>query len=406
MKKTISTLNKISLSIALSSQLLACSTNHEEIYNQGAILAQQKKFEAALQSYTELKEAAGESLLYQYKALFGEAEVYRLKGDLEAQYTTLKKILKNDDFSEHHLLVREKLEENLLSKAQKERLKPDPSTAVPLYKEALKLNANSIARRYMIDYLIAQADTALQDKQIEKALESYKQAKALNQSDETLAKRIHAKVTAAKYSIFKLKAEQLFAAQMKDLMSEKVYDPQTKTFYHKLSTYVEGRVNRKNQEEQLKLAKQKAQAQSVVAVGKHVQSLFALTSSPQVNKAQITVTKGEFSKRSKRMRVNGKRIRVTPFDYHFTIPLEAVYQLAFEVTQADAQDDQVIPDKPGPTNNKADTQSKASTQKAKSKTVKAKSKTVKAKSTSKTNTKSKANTEKAKSKAKKSSPKK
>ena len=237
------------------------------------------------------------------------------------------------------MLVREKLEENLLSKAQKERLKPDPSTAMPLYKEALKLNANSIARRYMIDYLIATADTALQDKQIEKALDNYQQAQTLNQSDETLAKRITSKITAARYSIFKLKAEQLFAAQVKDLMSDKVYDPQTKTFYHKLSTYVEGRVNRKNQEEQLKVAKEKAQAQSLLAVGKHVQSLFALTSSPQVNKAQITVTKGEFSKRSKRMRIDGKRIRVTPFEYHFTIPLEAVYQLAFEAQSDDIDQD-------------------------------------------------------------------
>ena len=341
--KKLSILSKASLAFALSSQLLACSPNHQEIYDKGALLASQKNFEAALQSYKQLNEAAGESLLYQYKALFGEAEVYRLKGDLDAQHTTLKKILNNTNFSEHHVLVKEKLEENLLSKAQKERLKPDPSTAMPLYQEALKLNPNSSARRHMIDYLIAQADSALQDKQIETALENYKQAQDLNQSDETLAKRIEAKVKAANYSIFKLKAEQLFAAQVKDLTNDKVYDPQTKTFYYKLTTFVEGKVTRKNQEEQLKLAKEKAQAQSVIDVGTQIQGLFALTATPQVNQAQLTVTKGEFSKRTKRMKLNGKRVRVTPFDYHFTMPLEAVYELAFEVEQAQASEDSAAP---------------------------------------------------------------
>ena len=34
---------------------------------------------------------------------------------------------------EHHQLIQEELEENLLAKAAKERLKPDPSGSLPLY---------------------------------------------------------------------------------------------------------------------------------------------------------------------------------------------------------------------------------------------------------------------------------
>jgi hypothetical protein len=313
---------------------MGCSPDPEELYNQGALLAQQKNYKAALEKYAQLNETAGESTLYQYKSIFGKAEVYRLKGDLDTQNDLLNTILDQAKYEAHHPLSREKLEENLLSKAQKERLKPDPQGALPLYKKALELNPKSEARRFLIDYLIAQGDSALHDKRVDDALDNYGEAQTLNQSDETLSKLLSQKVKTAKYATFKLKAEQLFATQSKALSKEKVYDQQTKTFYYKVTTFIEGRVNRKNQEEQRKQAKSAAQESAKSEIANHVKELFALKVAPKVNSAQITVTKGEFSKRMKRVKIKGKRVRATPFEYHFTIALEAVYELAFQASEA------------------------------------------------------------------------
>lgn len=316
-------------------QFFGCSPDPDELYNEGALLAEQGKFEAALDRYAQMNQSAGDSTLYVYKALFGKAEVYRLKGDLEAQSDVLNTILDQSKYETHHVLIREKLEENLLNKAQKERLKPDPQGALPLYRKALELNPKSAARNFLIDYLIAQADSHLHDRRISEALDNYAQAQELNQSNETLSKRLSQKIRAAKYITFKLKAEQLFATQAKQLAKQKLYDPQTKTFYHKLMTYVEGRVNRKNQQEQLKQAKSIAQQQAKTEVANQIKELFALNTAPQVNDAQITVTKGEFNKRMKRIKLNGKRVRATPFEYHFTMPLEAVYELAYEASETE-----------------------------------------------------------------------
>ena len=87
------------------------------------------------------------------------------------------------------------------------------------------------------------------------------------------------------------------------------------------------------QEEQLKQAKKIAQQQAKAEVATQIKDLFALSALPVVNDAQVTVTKGEFTKRMKRVKLNGKRVRATPFEYHFTIPLEAIYELAYEVTE-------------------------------------------------------------------------
>ena len=320
------TSSTICLTIALS----ACSTDPEELYNKGATLAQQKRFDEAIRAFDALKESAGDSPLYQYRSLYGRAEVLRLKDDLNAQADLLNVILDQKAFSEHHQLIQEKLEENLLAKAAKERLKPDPSGSLPLYQKAIELNPKSEARSLMIAFLTARADTELNDHQIDAAINTYQKALGLISSDETLTKQLTAKVNIARFSQYKLKAQQLFAAQARDLTQQKVYDSQTKTFYYKLTVNVEGRVNRKNNDEQLKTAKKLALASSQKHINEHLKEMFKLENSPSVDPAQITVTKSEFQRRTKRVKVGKKRVRVTPFDYHFTLPLEAAYELAFE----------------------------------------------------------------------------
>ena len=322
----------ISIAISLATLITACSTDPEELYNRGATFAQQKQFEKAMMAFDELKEVAGESSLYQYKSLYGRAEVLRLKDDLNAQADLLNVILDQQSYSEHHQLIKEKLEENLLAKASKERLKPDPSGAVPLYQKAIELNPKSEARTLMVSFLTAKADAALNDHKIEDAINGYNEAMSLVTSDETLKKQLSSKVKVAKFSMYKLKAQQLFATQAKELTERGVYDPQTKTFYFKLTVNVEGRVTRKNKDEQLKTAKELSLAESQKHINEKLKSLFELEIEPKVDPAQITVTKSDFQRRARRIRINKKRTLVTPFDYHFTLPLEAAYELAFETT--------------------------------------------------------------------------
>ncbi len=324
----------LTLSLTTVVGLFACSQDPEELYNKGSMLAQKGQYDQALAVFDSLKAEAGESTLYEYKSLYGRSEVMRVKGELDAQRDLLGVILDQKKFSEYHPLVREKLEENLLTKASKERLKPDPQGALPLYHQALKLNPDSEARSLLIGYLTAQADSSLNNHKADEAIKGYEEALLLNRSDETLTKQIKEKIKGAKFSKYKMTAEQLFATQAKQLIKEKVYDTQTKTFYYKLTVNVEGRVNRKNKAEQLKQAKSLAVEASKKHISDHLKSLFELPKGPVVNTALITVTKGEFQRRAKRVKINGKRVRATPFDYHFTLPLEAAYELAFEATGA------------------------------------------------------------------------
>lgn len=322
----------ITIAMSLTIAFSACSPDPEELYNRGATFAQQKQFDQALKSFDELKEVAGDSSLYQYKSLYGRAEVLRLKEDLNAQADLLGVILDQQAYSDYHPLVKEKLEENLLAKAAKERLKPDPSGAVSLYQKAIELNPKSEARTLMVSFLTAKADASLNDHKIDDAIKGYQEALELITSDETLTKQLTSKINIARFSQYKLKAQQLFAAQIKELTEQKIYDAQTKTFYFKLTVNVDGKVDRKNKDEQLKAAKDLASKASLSHVNERLKALFELENMPQVDPAQITVTKSEFHRSAKRLKIDKKRVLVTPFDYHFTLPLEAAYELAFEAS--------------------------------------------------------------------------
>lgn len=316
--------------VIISLSMLACNSDPEGLYSRGAQLAQQGKFDQAIATFDDLKAISGESDLYLYKSIYGKSEVARLRGDLVAQSDHLEAILAQPRFSEHYPLVREKLEENLLLRAQKERVKPDPSGAIPLYQRAIDLSSKSEARALLSEFLSARAVAALTSHSFDEAIELFERVRSINEGNETLLQQVSDQIHEARFLKYRLSAEQLFARRVNDLIEKKQYDLQTKTFFFKVSAEVIGRVTKKNREDQLKLARAHAESLASEAVASSLRDLFVLSNAPSVDKAYITVTSEEFASRVQSVKREGKRTQITPFHYHFTLPIDAAYRIAFE----------------------------------------------------------------------------
>ena len=337
--KASSRLIALSLVLNIFGLLSACSPSPEDLYQEGSRrLTQQRDYQGALRIFQQLNAEATEDI-YKYRALYGQSQVHQRIGDLKAQSDLLNQILQNMKFSVYHEVVKEDLEENLLMRAKTEKSKQDPRQALTFYKRALELNAKSEARALLTEYLRAAGDEAMSERRLDEALNYYKEVRSLNISNETLLKSLDPKVEQILLAQYRLRVEKNFVKRLTDLTRTKIYDPKTKTFYFKVESYAIGRVNRKNQAEQEKVAKSAAAQLALQETARRVKMWFDLQREPQVNEALISFTKGEFARRTQRIKIDKRSTRVTPFSYYFTLPLGTVYQLAFQVAK-----DQAVPE--------------------------------------------------------------
>lgn len=321
---------RAALWLCLFALMFGCSVDPETIYDEGSKLAQSGDYQAALERFKHLGslEVADE---HKYRSLYGQSQVFQRLGDLEKQSAILDEILKDSRFSRYHQVVHEDLEENLLSRAKIEKSKPDPRDALAMYRRALELNPKSEARAHLTEFLRAQGDEAVTDRRLDEALKTYQEVRALNATDELMTSALNRKIEQVKLIQYRFKVAPTFTPKLMELTRSKLYDPKTKTFYFKVESYAVGRVTRKNQAEQEQLARAAAELLALHEVSQRVQAWFSLPKAPQVNEALISFTKGEFERRTKRIKLEGRSTRVTPFYYYFSLSIDAVYQLAFQV---------------------------------------------------------------------------
>ena len=326
----------ISVGLVICLLSSACSPSTEDLYQQGSRLAIKKDYQGALIAFKQLGEDATQDI-DKYRSLYGQSQVHQRAGDLMTQSELLNQILQNANFSTYHEVVKEDLEENLLTRAKAERSKQDPRQALTFYKHALQLNPKSEARALLTEYLRAAGDEAMSERRLDEALKLYQEVKELNASNEVLIKSIEPKIEQILLAQYRLKVEKNFVKRLTELTRTQLYDPKTKTFYFKVESYAIGRVNRKNQAEQEKSAKNAAQVLALKETSRRVKEWFNLNRGPKVNEALISFIEGKFARRTQRIKIDKRSTRVTPFSYHFSLPLGSVYQLAFQVAKDQPQ---------------------------------------------------------------------
>ena len=311
--------------------MIGCSPSPDELYKQGREAAQNKEFDKALALYQQIKETASDDIQFQFKAQFGESEVYRAQGNLENQAKVLEALFADQSFEKERSSVSEKLAENYLIQADQQKNKDDdPEKVTKLLQQAIKVQPDSPANQELALHWQSLATRAFKTKQFDQALTLFTQAKSLNIKDESLKKKLAIGMNQVKLQKYILKAEKLFAIQRNSLEKSGSYDHKTKMFYVKVVTDVEGKVRKKTEADMTKAGTAQAIPLAQVAVGELIKKIFNTSKKVNVNSALLTSNGSAFARRAKRVKRGKKKVKVTEFTYNVSISLDQIYRLAYQ----------------------------------------------------------------------------
>ena len=312
----------------------ACQTNPTDLYNQGRVATEQGNFDQALKTFKQILSIPEVSDEDRYKALFGESEVYKIQKKHDQRAQLLQKIIEDQSLKTFSTALQKDLADLYVIQADQAIGKSSSNEEViALFRKAIDLDPQSKARLKLARKLWDEGDVEFKEKRYDQALKFFAQAKELNVKDETFRKVLVQAVNQTKFAQFRTGAEGLFKVNRAKLEAEKKYDHQTKTLYLTVTTDVVGVVRRKNKEELTQAGIKAAKPLAQQAVAELINDLFQIKHPVQVDLRHLKEIETSFAKRSKRVKIGKKRVRVTPFTYRFAFPLSYAYKLAYRASR-------------------------------------------------------------------------
>jgi len=316
---------------------IGCSPSPEEQMQSARQASDEKRFDEAVKLFTQLAQDPNASAQIKYQAGFGTAEVYLAQGALEAQAKELESLINNPSMKDYRDPLSQKLETNYLQRA--EVLGVGDSTQLEaLYKKAIELNPRSEARKKLSEHYVARGVIELKEQRFDEAEDLFKSASALKSADQVLAKKVKQYISEARYKRYSKSAARLVEAKQEQLNQRGLYELSSQTFSLSVEVMVEGRPKRSEREAYQQRGLAQAEPAMSAAIAALIKEVFAAPAEgpthPELIKSSAwTVGEVSLSKRSKRIKRDGKRLYVTPLSYSAKISLEQVLRLAFEASE-------------------------------------------------------------------------
>jgi tetratricopeptide (TPR) repeat protein len=314
--------------------VLGCQPSPTDLYDQGRVATEKGNFKQALHSFKEILKQPELSDKDRYKALFGESKVYKIQKKHDQRAQLLKKIIEDQSLKALSEGLKKDLADLYVMQADQAIGKSSSNEEViALFRKAIALDPQSKARLKLARKLRDEGDVEFKEKRFDQALAFFTQAKELNVKDETFGKGLIQAMNQTKFADFLTGAEALFKVKRAKLEGEKKYDHQTKTLYLTVSTEIPGRVKRKNREELTQAGIKAIHPLAQQAVADLINELFQIKHSVQVDQRQLKEIEVSLAKRSKRVKMDKKRVWVTPISYRFAFPLTYAYKLAYRASR-------------------------------------------------------------------------